>query len=874
MGDWDVTGTAPLGDWDVVSHSALPHENAEPADHGLSERQKLSPIGKALNPITSYPETYQRMNREAQDQVSRGVGQLGNGPWETTKGLGNIALGSAGFVASPINAAYRSIIGQPVEDVTGIPREYTEFGAQLATPGLGMTRLPKAPGVAAEAAPLIKPTEGPDLSSIEAETNRALGREFGIDYTRGQATRDLEAIRHEDMAARGTYGKELQDLAAPKFEEQFGQIQRAGQGVGERLNRGQNPLNDPADAGASLNAEVANAAEAARRQSAGILSRAGEEEAVLRRGVTDQGNALTEGIAGDNPLIESPRDAGEMVSDAVRAAAQRDREAYGASYREAYQTPGEFRRDTFTGLGDRIRNEMTLSDNPMVVDQLTPAANGALTHLDNVSNLRLVNRADPRVPPNPDDIAAINLQGLDRARKILQDYYRRAATPTDRAATSRIISEFDGQVERAISEGLFSGDPRALTALQRARGQFRQYQQTYNPQGAGDDVGTAMRRIVQRNATPEETANMIVGSGKIGSTGLPVRIADRLETVLGADSPQWNAIRQAQWQKASQVRRASGEIDPARSASSIMDFTRSSLGQRMFAPDELTAMRAHAQGMRDLDGIIERLPSRAAAARAEEGYQQIFGAEGLGGRQKQVLRRMADGTATPEETSQAIFSVIGGGNPGDASRALGAIERIVGADSPVMGSVRQGVWQKLTQNPFGKDQVGQQKMVQSINEFLNGKGKDVAKQLYSPEERALMSRYAEAVRRTIIPKYSRTGSDTAVATGAKASRTVASITSMIASALHFGPIGHFGGHAVSKMISNKIGRAYASQNAKSLADSLADVVPEAPKAKPQRSSLFPRVPPSPKGQDEAPSPLRLPLLSSPKGQDSRNAGAP
>jgi hypothetical protein len=800
----------------------------EAADHGLSERQKLSPLGKAINPIVSYPETYQRMNKESREQMSRGVGQLahGEGAWNVAKGLGNVAFGGLGYLTSPINAAYRSIAGQPIEDVTGIPREYTEFAGQLATPGIGLTRMPKAPGAVAEAAPKVVPS---DLTSMKANANRDLADEFNIPLSRGQATEDLDRIRYEDMAARGAYGPEAQKRAAAFFEDQFAAMQSAGRGVGESLGRGEQPLGGPADAAASLNAEVGSAAETARAARDAAIARAEQDTAALRQQVEQRGHSITEGIAGEHPTIETPRDAAELVNRRVRETAAQAREEYRGSYHEAYSRPGEFRRDTFTGLGTRIRNEATFSDNPLILDELTPSANGALRHLDEVSNLRLVNRADPRAPPNPDEIAAINLQGLDRARKVLQSYYRRAVTPTDRAATTRIISEFDGQVERAITEGLFSGDPRALSALQRARSQFRNYQQTYHPQGV-DDVGAAMRRIVQRNATPEETANMIVGSGKIGSSGLPVRIADRLEQVLGGDSQEWNSIRQAMWQKASQVRTAAGEVDPARSATSIADFTRSTLAQRMFSPQELAAMRGHAQSVRDLNGIIENLPARRVAERAQEGYQQVFGAEGLGGRQKQVLRRMADGTATPEETAQAMFGVIGGGNPGDASRALAAVERIVGRDSPVMGTVRQGVWQKLTQNPFGKDQPGQQKMMQAINEFLNGKGKDVARQLYSPEERALMSRYAEAVRRTIIPKYSRTNSDTAVASLAAARKYAGMIGSALSHVAPGGLLGRIGGHAVGKLIDSKVKNFQQGRELRNLDESLSDLIPAGAKA--------------------------------------------
>ena len=142
-----------------LSAQEAPKSEEEPADHGLSARQKLSPVEKAISPITSYPETYQRMNKEARDQVSRGVDQItagvGNakeasldGLWDATKGAGNVALGSLGYVASPISAAYRSVIGQPVEDLTGIPREYTEFAAQLATPGIGLTGRAPTPAIA------------------------------------------------------------------------------------------------------------------------------------------------------------------------------------------------------------------------------------------------------------------------------------------------------------------------------------------------------------------------------------------------------------------------------------------------------------------------------------------------------------------------------------------------------------------------------------------------------------------------------------------------------------------------------------------------------------------------------------------------------
>lgn len=133
---------------------AQPNTAPEPSDHGLSERQKLSPIEKALNPITSYPQTYDRMRNDALDLGAAGLNQIwhhdsltdpqAHGLSDVLTGAAKAAIGGAGYVASPLTAAYRSIIGQPVEDVTGIPREYTEFAAQLATPGIGLARVPSS----------------------------------------------------------------------------------------------------------------------------------------------------------------------------------------------------------------------------------------------------------------------------------------------------------------------------------------------------------------------------------------------------------------------------------------------------------------------------------------------------------------------------------------------------------------------------------------------------------------------------------------------------------------------------------------------------------------------------------------------------------
>lgn len=82
---------------------------------------------------------FKGMVKESTEQMSKGVEQIKGGePW---KGALNTALGALGYTLAPINAPIRSLVGQPVQDATGIPKEHTEFAAQLLIPGIGLTKI-------------------------------------------------------------------------------------------------------------------------------------------------------------------------------------------------------------------------------------------------------------------------------------------------------------------------------------------------------------------------------------------------------------------------------------------------------------------------------------------------------------------------------------------------------------------------------------------------------------------------------------------------------------------------------------------------------------------------------------------------------------
>lgn len=130
--------------------------------------------------------------------------------------------------------------------------------------------------------------------------------------------------------------------------------------------------------------------------------------------------------------------------------------------------------------------------------------------------------------------------------------------------TNSSIGAFDDHVESAMSDGLFTGDDRALDAVKEARAAYSQHRQLFRSQGAGDDVGRTMEKIIGRNggegATPTEVANYLYGQAKVGGTGLSVRLALRMQNVLGADSPEWSAIRQGLWSRLSEATEGTTEF--------------------------------------------------------------------------------------------------------------------------------------------------------------------------------------------------------------------------------------------------------------------------------------------------------------------------
>jgi len=210
------------------------------------------------------------------------------------------------------------------------------------------------------------------------------------------------------------------------------------------------------------------------------------------------------------------------------------------------------------------------------------------------------------LPDMENSSGPLTMRGVDQIRKRLVAAYSTAkgsGNKTDARAVRAVIDEFDGHVERSIADGLFSGDEAALPTLREARAAFAKYRQTFTPTGPGDEVGRTMQKIVERDAQPQEVANLLFGQVKVGASGSSVRLAARLRDVLGPDSPEWSAIRQGLWQRLTTKPEGVDDFGPQALSTRIHTFLNgdgSGLARTLYSADELATMREFAAVMKIL----------------------------------------------------------------------------------------------------------------------------------------------------------------------------------------------------------------------------------------------------------------------------------
>lgn len=572
-------------------------------------------------------------------------------------------------------------------------------------------------------------TEEAAVSVAQADAGRSGIRTM----TRGQLTGDVGTLAKENSIRDVAYGDKAARIANDKLAQQGDEIYRATDGITERL-AGVDPatgqprmaIEQPNEAGEVLKRSVEDAAAAEQRR----IEAGNNADALLAQ----QGaGAIETGVGGGTRRVGNEFDVGQQVGEGVRDRQRGSAEYRDAAYENAGRTEGVIDRAGVEGMAHRIREDLTYGRTmPVVINERTPSAISALNIIDDVANFRGPrNKADPLGTPNPDDVVGITPQGIETVRKQLVALSQQASAAarrgdaSDSYAMRAVMEEFDNQLERIMRLNLFEGDPRWLDLYREARGLHRQHRQTFRPD---DELKTAMRDIVERDATPEQVASYLYGRNRVGDTKISAHLAGHLRDTLGPQSDEWFAIRQGAWQRLTGARNQINHDTAVGIADDIDEFISNrgrSLAENLFDPGEIDIMRRYAQGLRGM-ATNRRTPSDA--------MEQMI--------------QLANRNVQPQELARMI---VGGENKvltsGTSGRLIETLENVFGRDSEEFSLVRQAVWRQMTTVADGNKGKTAFRLAENVNEMVNGKGRPTAERLFSPEERSEMAAYVRTLRR-------------------------------------------------------------------------------------------------------------------------------
>lgn len=375
--------------------------------------------------------------------------------------------------------------------------------------------------------------------------------DLGVTLSEGQRTGELPLIQKEQAALRGQMGDAAQARAQEFANQQRGELQTATEGVAKDL--------DPF------------------RQT----------------------------------IAETPQEAGQLVSESVQSAAAQRKAGVKQAYDEARSLPGEIHAGAFEDIGQKIKADLSLGDNPIIIDdKLTPFASQAIRDVeDRISKLVIQNRADPFGPPNPENIVGVDLKGVDQMRKRLSAFRKDAfasGNAADGRAAQAVIKAFDNHVDAAVNGGLFKGDPRAIQAWNDARAAHADYMGTFTA-GKNDPAGRVVEKILGKDknpaAIPNDVADFIYGGSGVNPSSLNVAVAKRVRSILGEQSPEWSAVKQGLFSRLVEAGPGATDWGPGKIAQRVNKFLNADgieLSREIFSPQERNLVQQFADLQRKL----------------------------------------------------------------------------------------------------------------------------------------------------------------------------------------------------------------------------------------------------------------------------------
>lgn len=309
-------------------------------------------------------------------------------------------------------------------------------------------------------------------------------------------------------------------------------------------------------------------------------------------------------------------------------------------------------------------------------------------------------------------------------RRIANNAARTTGNWEDSRAMGRVIQEFDNWLGRTVKRPSgFSGDSAQYLQTQAAaRAAHTQERAAFSRRGPGDQVGSMMENIVGKypgqEMSPEKIIRTVLGSpDSPGGAEHAVAALGHLRDTLGPQSPEWAALRKAAISHFTEPAPGGEAVPLTKQADRMLKFLGNERHSgQIFDAGERARLEAHAQTLRGAED------APLVTGTMEEKIAKLSG-------------RKNGEPATGEQTLAAIKK--------DPRLA----EEVMKSVSPESRSLlKQALWQQISEAPEGMIKWENQKTGQSIAKFLNT---DLARAVYTPNERMLMKAIADAHQRLV-----------------------------------------------------------------------------------------------------------------------------
>jgi hypothetical protein len=248
-------------------------------------------------------------------------------------------------------------------------------------------------------------------------------------------------------------------------------------------------------------------------------------------------SAAEQAAGGARPPL---RDAiGQAIAKGTSEAAKL-KTTYENAYKVAEAAPGYFDIPSLQNVGTKIFDNWAKDPNVASFRSSEVAQKAAKDINDQLGQFYSAIGETPKLDATFKSVVGVN--------RLINDYFNQAKTKTDRAAITKLKSDFNKYVNNLIDNGAFSGDVNASQKWKAANDLFGQYQKRFGVSKTGEESGSLFNSIIQGNKNEDDVARMLFnfsGSGDASVRATAMKTYNQLRRALGSGAPELENIKAA-----------------------------------------------------------------------------------------------------------------------------------------------------------------------------------------------------------------------------------------------------------------------------------------------------------------------------------------